>query len=315
MKRRVGYVSEDQVLPEFLSVGEVIGLHRRLFPNWEESLERRLRERFALSPKARIKTLSKGQARQVALLCAVAHRPEVLLLDEPAGGLDPAVRREFLETSIRLLNETGTTILFSSHYMTDVERMAGRIVMIHDGRLLIDNALDDLREKYSLAMVPATSANRRQQLMGLKECLSVREQGDAIHAIFCCEPERCRALDLALPIPARSLWLTHVLVLILLGLVFLGRIAAADSIPCIDYIILSPLSPAGFHGQGACPVLQDLLGRQSAGYGCPLGRVSSCLEVSALSGKPDHGILALQYPEGKHAAIRRLSDQPRLRAS
>jgi ABC-2 type transport system ATP-binding protein len=127
VKRRVGYVSEDQVLPEFLSVGEVIRLHRGLFPTWDEGLERRLRERFALSAKSKIKSLSKGQARQVALLCAVAHRPELLLLDEPAGGLDPSARREFLETSIQLLNEAGTTILFSSHHMTDVERMAGRI--------------------------------------------------------------------------------------------------------------------------------------------------------------------------------------------
>ena len=193
MKRRVGYVSEDQALPEFLTVGEVIRLHRRLFPTWDEPLERRLRERFTLSPKVKIKTLSKGQARQVALLCAVAHRPEVLLLDEPAGGLDPAVRREFLETSVRLLNETGTTILFSSHYMTDVERMAGRIVMIHEGRLLIDNALDDLRENYSLALIPQEGADRRR-LSDLKGCLSVRVQGGALHAIFSCEPERCRAL-------------------------------------------------------------------------------------------------------------------------
>ncbi len=194
VKRRVGYVSEDQVLPEFLTVGEVIRLHRGLFPTWDEGLERRLRERFALSPDSRIKTLSKGQARQVALLCAVAHRPEVLLLDEPAGGLDPAVRREFLETSIRLLNETGTAILFSSHYMTDVERMAGRIALIHEGRLLIDNALDDLREKYSLALVPQSDANRRQQLLALNGCLSVREQDDAIHAVFSCEPELCRSM-------------------------------------------------------------------------------------------------------------------------
>ncbi|MBZ5497032.1 MAG: ABC transporter ATP-binding protein [Acidobacteriia bacterium] len=192
VKRRVGYVSEDQVLPEFLSVGEVIRLHRGLFPTWDDSLERRLRERFALSPKSKIKTLSKGQARQVALLCAVAHRPELLLLDEPAGGLDPSARREFLETSIQLLNEAGTTILFSSHYMADVERMAGRIVMIHEGRLLLDNNLDDLREKFTLVMVPKVPEDWRARLRGAAGCLSVRDQGDALHAIFALEPERCR---------------------------------------------------------------------------------------------------------------------------
>jgi ABC-2 type transport system ATP-binding protein len=119
VKRRVGYVSEDQILPPFLRVGEVIDLHRRLFPTWDEQMERRLCERFELPRSAKIKSLSKGQARQVALLCAVAHRPELLILDEPAGGLDPAARREFLETSIQLLNEAGSTILFSSHYMSD----------------------------------------------------------------------------------------------------------------------------------------------------------------------------------------------------
>jgi ABC-2 type transport system ATP-binding protein len=202
VKRRVGYVSEDQVLPEFLSVGEVIRLHRGLFPGWDESLERRLRDRFALSPKARIKALSKGQARQVALLCAVSHRPELLLLDEPAGGLDPSARREFLETSIQLLNEAGTTILFSSHHMTDVERMAGRIVMLHEGRLLLDRALDDLRENYSLVLVSRGPEERRSRLRALDGCLSVRDQGDALHAIFSVEPERCRSLlerDLGIP--------------------------------------------------------------------------------------------------------------------
>jgi ABC-2 type transport system ATP-binding protein len=202
VKRRIGYVSEDQVLPEFLSVGEVFRLHRGLFPTWDEGLERRLRERFALSPKSKIKSLSKGQARQVALLCAVAHRPELLLLDEPAGGLDPSARREFLETSIQLLNEAGTTILFSSHHMTDVERMAGRIVMIHEGKLLLDNTLDDLREKYTLVLVPHGPDDRHMHLKGAAGCLSVRDQGEALHAIFSLEPERCRSVmerDLGIP--------------------------------------------------------------------------------------------------------------------
>jgi ABC-type uncharacterized transport system ATPase subunit len=76
--------------------------------------------------------------------------------------------------------------------MTDVERMAGRIVMIHEGRLLLDNTLDDLREKYSLVLVPHGPEGRREQLQGLQGCLSIRDQGDALHAIFSCEPERCR---------------------------------------------------------------------------------------------------------------------------
>jgi ABC-2 type transport system ATP-binding protein len=194
IKRRVGYVSEEQILPPFLKVREVIRFHRSLFPDWDEGLERQLRERFDLPLDAKIKTLSKGQARQVALLCAVAHRPELLLLDEPGGGLDPAARREFLETSIQLLNESGTTILFSSHYMTDVERMAGRIVMIHEGTVILDSELDNLREKFSLVMVSKKEPGLRERLLGLDPCLSVREQKESIHAILRIDPEASATL-------------------------------------------------------------------------------------------------------------------------
>jgi ABC-2 type transport system ATP-binding protein len=124
----------------------------------------------------------------------VAHRPELLLLDEPAGGLDPAVRREFLETAIQLLNEAGTTILFSSHYMTDVERLAGRIVMIHDGKVLLDNDLDDLREEFSLALVPLTSGAGPDRLITLDGCLAVRKRSDALHAILRHQPAKASAL-------------------------------------------------------------------------------------------------------------------------
>jgi ABC-2 type transport system ATP-binding protein len=190
IKRRVGYVSEDQQLPPFLRVDQVIEIHRRLYPTWDPELERQLLEQLDVSPRARVKTLSKGQARRVALLCAVAHRPELLLLDEPAGGLDPAARQEFLETSIRLLTESGSTILFSSHHMTDVERMAERVVMIHDGRVLIDTELDTLRERYSLALVPRGPGVSRDRLLKIGDCVGARERSDSVHAIFRLEPER-----------------------------------------------------------------------------------------------------------------------------
>jgi len=194
VKRRVGYVSEEQILPPQLRVNAVIALHKSLFPTWDDELARGMIERFSIPGQRKIKTLSKGQARQVALLCAIAHRPELLVLDEPAGGLDPAARREFLETSIRLLNESGTTILFSSHYMTDVERLADRIVMLHDGRVLIDTELDELRENYSLAMVQRQDGVSREQLLALDACLGVRDRADALHAVFDLEPARVEAL-------------------------------------------------------------------------------------------------------------------------
>lgn len=127
VKQRIGYVSEDQILPPGSTVAELIDFHRYLFPRWDNGLEHELLDRFGLSTTAKIKRLSKGEARQVALLCAICHRPDLLLLDEPGGGLDPAARREFLEASIQLLNREGSAILFSSHHMSDVERLGGRV--------------------------------------------------------------------------------------------------------------------------------------------------------------------------------------------
>jgi ABC-2 type transport system ATP-binding protein len=193
IKRRIGYVSEDQALPSYLTVGQVIDLYRALYPTWDQALAGELAERFQLARREKIGRLSRGQARQVALLCAVSHRPELLLLDEPAGGLDPVARREFLETAIRLLNEAGTTIVFSSHYMSDVERLAERVVMIHDGRLFLDSDLDSLRESFSLALVPPGDGVDRRRLLLVDGCIGVRERDDALHAVFRLPPDGARA--------------------------------------------------------------------------------------------------------------------------
>jgi len=194
MKSRVGFVSEDQVLPPAMRVKQVIGLHRDLYPDWDAELEAHLRQRFSFSDRARVKTLSKGQARQLALLCAVAHRPELLILDEPAGGLDPAARREFLETSIDLLSDGGTSILFSSHYMTDVERMADRIVLLHDRQVLIDAGLDTLRESYAVAVLPAEAGILVGDIAASEACLRIRESRGALRAVFRGDVEETRAL-------------------------------------------------------------------------------------------------------------------------
>ena len=193
IKRRIGYVAEDQVLPPGSSIAELIALHRYLFPRWDAALERELLNRFGLDPAARIKHLSKGQARQVALLCAVCHRPELLLLDEPAGGLDPAARREFLETSIQLLNREGTAILFSSHHMNDVERLGGRVILLDHGKVRLDEDLDRLREGVCVALVPRTSASDSAQLEQVPGCLRVRPVFDDWHAVYRGDPAAVQA--------------------------------------------------------------------------------------------------------------------------
>ena len=193
VKRRVGYVAEDQVLPPFATVGELLAFHRSLFPSWDSGLERQLIDRFALSDRSRkIRALSKGQARQVALVLAVCHRPELLILDEPAGGLDPAARREFLETSIQLLNREGTSILFSSHHMGDVERLGGRVVLLDGAKVRLDLELDALREDHCIAILPRLRAMDRARVESVPGCLRVRTVNDETHAVFHGTPETVR---------------------------------------------------------------------------------------------------------------------------
>lgn len=194
VKQRIGYVSESQVLPQFASIAEIIAFHRHLFPKWDVDLERSLLKRFGLTERGtRLLTLSHGQARQIALLCAVCHRPELLILDEPAGGLDPAARREFLETSIQLLNSDGTAILFSSHHMGDVERLGGRVILLDGGRVRIDSVLDDLRENACLAVVPQYAVTALQDLRNLPGCIGARATTNDWHAVFRGNPDEVRS--------------------------------------------------------------------------------------------------------------------------
>jgi ABC-2 type transport system ATP-binding protein len=183
VKKRIGYVAEDQVLPGGMSIADLVALHRSLFPKWDQAMERDLLDRFGVSHRDRIKPLSKGQKRQVALMLAICHRPELLILDEPAGGLDPATRREFLEASIQLLNREGSAILFSSHHMGDIERIGARVLLLEEGTIRLDCELDRVREDLCVAMVPKAwmEASALEKTPG---CLRVRPVFDDWHAVF-----------------------------------------------------------------------------------------------------------------------------------
>jgi ABC-2 type transport system ATP-binding protein len=145
---RVGYLSEENDLPGWMRVGELLPYTRAFYPNWDDAYAERLRRDFELDPAARIKTLSKGQRARAGLLIALAHRPELIVLDEPSSGLDPVVRRDIMEAIIRTIADEGRTVLFSSHLLHEVERVADRVAMIHRGKVVFDSALDDVKETH-----------------------------------------------------------------------------------------------------------------------------------------------------------------------
>ncbi len=145
---RIGYLSENRDLPNWMRVRELMFYTQAFYPKWDETYAEELRETFGLDPTAKIKTLSRGQRAQAGLLAALAHRPDLLLLDEPSSGLDPVVRRDILTAIIRTVAEEGRTILFSSHLLDEVERVADHVAMIHQGKMVMSAPLDEIKERH-----------------------------------------------------------------------------------------------------------------------------------------------------------------------
>src|SRR5512132_1080139 len=145
---RIGYLSEDTDLPGWMRVDELIRYSRAFYPAWDDAYADELRQAFALDPSAKIKHLSKGQKARAGLLIALAHRPELLVLDEPSSGLDPIVRRDILGAVIRTIAHEGRTVLFSSHLLGEVEQVADHVTMINEGKIVLSAPLDAIRESH-----------------------------------------------------------------------------------------------------------------------------------------------------------------------
>jgi len=142
---RIGYLSENADLPGWMRVGELLRYSQGFYPCWDMEYARQLCGDFGLEPGSVIRTLSKGQRARVGLVAALAHRPDLLVLDEPSSGLDPIVRRDILSAIIRTIADEGRTVLFSSHLLSEVERVADQVAMLHGGRLLFCEALDEVK--------------------------------------------------------------------------------------------------------------------------------------------------------------------------
>jgi ABC-2 type transport system ATP-binding protein len=142
---RVGYLSENRDLPAWMRVDELIRYTAAFYPKWDMSYAEELRQQFGLDPRAKIKTLSRGESAKAGLLIALAYRPELLLLDEPSSGLDPVVRRDILEAIIRTVADEGRTVLFSSHLLEEVERVADDVAMMFNGQIVLSGTLDDVK--------------------------------------------------------------------------------------------------------------------------------------------------------------------------
>lgn len=158
IRRRVGYLAEDQRMFGWMTVAELIRFTRAFYPTWDDAHAERLRADFELPPKTRIRHLSKGQNVRLGLLLALAHRPGIVILDDPTLGLDPIMRKEFMRDVIDHLQGNGVTVFFSSHLLYEIEPVADRVAILDRGRIARVERTETLREEVRQFVVSAEDA-------------------------------------------------------------------------------------------------------------------------------------------------------------
>jgi ABC-2 type transport system ATP-binding protein len=145
-RTRIAYLAEGHPLYGWMTIDQAVRFTRAFYPRWNDMLVDQILDHFELSPRQKLRRLSRGQHAQVSLALAVAPDPELLVLDDPTLGLDTVVRRDFLESLIQIIQRQGRTILFSSHILGDVERVADRIGIMVGGVLRVDCRTETFRE-------------------------------------------------------------------------------------------------------------------------------------------------------------------------
>ncbi|MCC6699737.1 MAG: ABC transporter ATP-binding protein [Candidatus Hydrogenedentes bacterium] len=164
IRLRVGYVPERHHIYPWMTIAEVIWFTQSFYPYWDDALCQSMLKDYGLDPRKKVKQLSHGMTTKLALILALCHDPDLLILDEPTTGLDPLIREEFLEGINRLIRIRPRTVLFSSHIMSDIEKVADTIGIINEGRLLVCAGRDKLMEKtirLKVTLKPGNSAPER----------------------------------------------------------------------------------------------------------------------------------------------------------
>jgi ABC-2 type transport system ATP-binding protein len=147
-RQRVGFVSDEKDLYDYMTVGEMIRFTAAFFPRWRADLEQRYLRTFELPPARKIKALSRGTRTKLALLLALCRGAELLILDEPTSGLDPAMTEDVLQALVAHVASEQMTVFFSSHQISEIDQIADHVAIVDRGRVVAAGELDDLRERY-----------------------------------------------------------------------------------------------------------------------------------------------------------------------
>jgi len=192
-KARLGYVPQTVALYPWMKVKHILPYTAAFYPNWNRNLVNELVERWELSTDVRLGTLSVGQLQKLALILALGHEPELLILDEPAASLDPVARRDFLSEVLVVAGQTERTVVFSTHITSDIERVADTVAIVQDGRISFHGELSDLKD--SVKRLRITAENSLPSVFAIPGALSAAVDGNrAVVAVRQVSPELISAL-------------------------------------------------------------------------------------------------------------------------
>jgi len=142
-KKEIGCIAEDSIFFDWMNVDQFLAFNSAFYPRWNQSQADDYLKRLSLNPGIRIKTMSRGMKLKLGLVAALASNPKILLLDDPTSGLDVPTRQDFLHHMLEEIKGKGTTILFASHMVHELENIIQRLSILHKGRLILD---EDFRE-------------------------------------------------------------------------------------------------------------------------------------------------------------------------
>jgi ABC-2 type transport system ATP-binding protein len=173
-RARIGYVPQRSDLFEWMTPSQLLRYFRSFYPRWDGELVEQLLRRWDIPEDQLIGKLSGGQQQRLSIIRALAHRPDLLLLDEPVSALDPAARRDFIREIVSHVASQGTTIVFSTHQFADLERVALQVAFLQSGRILLQAGLDDLLESTrklsgDLTQLQATARSRGWEVLASTE--------------------------------------------------------------------------------------------------------------------------------------------------
>ena len=172
-RAQIGYVSENQQLPLWMTVRQLLDYCRPFYPTWDRELEATLARQFDLPAERKLKHLSRGMLMKAALLSSLAYRPKLLVLDEPFSGLDPVVRDDFIRGVLEVSATGDWTVVVSSHDIEEVERLADHVAMLDAGRLRLSERTESLQARFRRVEVTGAAA----AAAALPECVEWEQSG------------------------------------------------------------------------------------------------------------------------------------------